>query len=214
MKKPLPQNYIIPKAKKNLHSCRYHLDKLYNSKNYEEFEINYSAFVIAARTVTFVLQKQFKGNEIFDRWYGDISGNNPEQFKKGTKQHEMYNDGLCKYFNKIRTSIEKEGINGLQPVTTHITSFNSSEDLQDKLESKDSIVIRPDGIYILTKPNSPQADYIPAKTSAKFSTSFIIKNGPKIHKGKKLGKKTIPELLEIYYGYLKELVEECTRVVN
>jgi len=43
---------MIPKAKKNLHACQYHLEKLLNSKHFEELEINFGAFVVFAITIT------------------------------------------------------------------------------------------------------------------------------------------------------------------
>ena len=60
---------MIPKARKNLHECLYHLANMRNSKNSEEFEINFAAFVNSARNVTFVLQKEFSKDDVFIKWY-------------------------------------------------------------------------------------------------------------------------------------------------
>lgn len=56
---------MMPKAKLNLHQCDYHLNTMRNAQNCEEFEIGYAAFVMSARTVTFVLQKEFSRKDKF-----------------------------------------------------------------------------------------------------------------------------------------------------
>lgn len=76
---------MIPKARKNLHECIYHLNHIKNSKNSVEFEINFAAFVNSARNVTFVLQKEFNKDNDFKTWYVE-------------KQNEMKQDELCKFF--------------------------------------------------------------------------------------------------------------------
>jgi len=61
---------MIPKAKKNLHACKQHLENLFKSKNFEEVEINFENFVNSGRNVTFVLQKEFNTDPRFIKWYG------------------------------------------------------------------------------------------------------------------------------------------------
>ena len=41
-----------------------------NDENRQRFEYNLSAFLSAARSVTFVLQKESSKNPDFDEWYG------------------------------------------------------------------------------------------------------------------------------------------------
>lgn len=120
---------MIPRAKKNLHECEYHLNNLLSSKHFEEVEINFAAFINSARNSTFVLQKEFKKYSSFIEWYGDPD--NSENAEKGTKIFEMNNDELCRFFKNLRNQIDKEGINGLNCSTT-INSFNSSEDLIER----------------------------------------------------------------------------------
>lgn len=95
--------YLVPKAKKNLHQCVYHLNLMRQSHNIEEFEINFAAFVISARSVTFVLQKEFGKNDRFLKWYGDK--NNP---KERTKIHEMRADPLCIFFLILEIVLRKK----------------------------------------------------------------------------------------------------------
>src|SRR3990172_32302 len=96
--------YLIPKAKKNLHQCKHHLKLMGQSHNLEELEINFAAFVTSARSVTFVLQKEFSKNKKFIKWYG---GKKDPQ--KGTKRYEMSKDPLLRFFVGLRNKIEKQG---------------------------------------------------------------------------------------------------------
>lgn len=145
---------MVPKAKKNLHECEYHLSNLLKSKHFEEVEINFAAFVNSARNVTFVLQKEYKGHPKFLEWYGDPD--NPEESKKGTKIYEMRNDDLCKFFYKLRSQIIKEGINNLN-CSTKIRSFRTVTDTPDKPENA-SILIGSKGIYYHVDKGTPQED--------------------------------------------------------
>ena len=202
-------SYLIPKAKKNIHQCEYHLVLMTNSHNIEEFEINFTAFVTSARSVTFVLRKEFGDNDKFLKWYGDKE--NPAQ---GTKIREMREDPLCNFFLNLRNSIEKEGISGLKGVSTNIQSFNSKSDVLNKPEGMKGFVIGPSGIFIRVYPNSPRADLIPAITKAVISTSVILENTPNSHLGQNIKNKNIIEICKLYYEYLKKLVEEFTEIVN
>lgn len=201
--------YLIPKAKKNLHQCEYHLKLMEGSRNIEEIEINFAAFVTSARSVTFVLQKEFSKNQHFIKWYGEKD--NP---KKGTKRYEMNKDPLCKFFAELRNSIEKEGISGIEAVNTRIQSFNSSTDIVDKPEDFDHMLIGANGIFFSVHSNTPKADIIPANTTAKLSTVFILKNTPGVHLGKDIKDKNFFEISKLYFEYLKSIVEEFTGIVN
>lgn len=201
--------YLIPRAKKNLHQCDYHLNLMKQSHNIEEFEINFAAFVTSARSVTFVLQKEFSKNGDFIKWYGDKD--NP---KRGTKIYEMREDPLCNFFHNLRNSIEKEGIFGIKGLSTQIESFNSTTDILNKPDGMQGLAISPNGIFIRVYPDTPKADLIPAVTKAKISTVFILEGIPNVHLGKNLGKSNVFEKCQMYYEYLKKLTEECTAILN
>ena len=179
------------------------------SRNIEELEINFAAFVISARSVTFVLQKEFKNNKDFLKWYGD--DNKPI---KTTKRYEMREDPLCKYFVNLRNSIEKEGISGLKGISTEIRSFNSSKDIINKPEGMDGLAIGPNGIFIRVFPDTPKADFIPAVTNVGIITVVGLENAPIIHLGKSMDNSNLFEMSRTYYEYLKKLVEEWTGIVN
>lgn len=68
-----------------------------NIEDRQKFRYNLSAFVIAARSVTFVLQKEFSKNPKFDKWYCE-------------KQMQMRRDKLFKFLKDKRDYvIHKKG---------------------------------------------------------------------------------------------------------
>lgn len=190
---------MIPKAKKNLHECEYHLKNMITSRNVEELEINFAAFVNSARNVTFVLQKEFNGKIRFEIWY---------KFKID----QMAKDELCYFFRNLRNEIIKEGINRIQ-ASTHIKKFDSSKDMVDRPDDS-SLVITGKGIFYLIKKGTPQEDLIPAKTKAEMMTQVFIENSPKTHLGKEIPNNNIIEISKLYYKYLKNIVEEWTGIIN
>lgn len=219
-------SYLIPKAKKNLHQCEYHLKLMENSHNLEELEINFAAFVTSARSVTFVLQKEFHKDKRFIEWYGDSKkekilceycGKTKDisiEPSTGTKQYEMKNDPLCKFFIDLRNRIEKEGISGIEPVSAQIESFNSSTDIVEKPEGIDNMLIKTGGIFFSVYSNTPRADIVPANTTAKLSIVFVLKDTPDTHLGKRINDKNFFEISKLYYEYLKSIVEEFTGILN
>ncbi|KKT00236.1 MAG: hypothetical protein UW07_C0018G0017 [Candidatus Nomurabacteria bacterium GW2011_GWF2_43_8] len=211
---------MIPRAKKNLHECAYHLDKMVSANHLEDLEISFAAFVNSARSVTFILQKEYKDNESFLNWYG-----NSDFYKDGrwigkieepkdSKIYQMAHDELCKFFVTLRNQITKEGINGFV-CNTRISSFNSSSDLIDRPPNS-SIQIGGNGIYYLVGEKTSKEDRIPARTRAKITTEVFIKDTPSVHLGISIpdSDRHIIGLSVRYYEYLKSLVEEWTGIIN
>ena len=182
---------MIPKAKKNLHQCEFHLNIMKNAKNTEEFEIGFNAFVISARTVTFVLQKEYKNIDNFENWY---SG----------KQTEMQDNDICKFFVKLRNSIEKEGINGLEfSIEINKLELTGNGCFIPEISS---IEILPKGFFYLVNKGSPQEDLLPAEIKGNFKISIFLQiNGRPMN---------VLEVSEKHYQFLKSLVEEWTGIVN
>lgn len=190
---------MVPKAKKNLHECEYHLNRMIDSQNTEELEINFAAFVNSSRNVTFVLQKEFNSEAAFDNWYK-------------SKQEEMRSDELCKFFSTLRNKIIKEGINKIEG-NTKISRFDSSNDMIDRPKNS-SLVITGKGIFYLINKGTSKEDLIPAETTARAVTTIFIKDAPHNHLGKIIQNNNIIELSKIYYSYLKNIVEEWTDQMN
>jgi len=190
---------MIPKAKKNLHECEYHLQKMVDSRNVEELEINFAAFVNSARNITFVLQKEFTDNSIFTEWYK-------------VKRIEMDGDPLCKFFKILRNNIVKEGINNLN-FNTRVKSLNTATDMIDKPPNSD-ILIGHRGISYLINKGTPQEDIIPASSKGQILTEVFVENAPKYHLDQEIKENNIINISNIYYSYLKKIVEEFTGIIN
>lgn len=85
-----------------------------NTANQPEFKYYFSAFVSAGRSITFVLDKEFKDSkygEVFQSWYGDTSS---DGLTEGTVQSDLSNNDICKFVLNARNTVLKEGA----PITT------------------------------------------------------------------------------------------------
>lgn len=202
---------MVPRAKKNLHECVHHLGQMKQAKHFEELEISFAAFVRSGREVTWVLQKEFinhaRFSEEFVKWYGDRE--NPAE---GTKAYEMANDELCRYFLNTRNSIEKEGINGLV-CNLKLASFDSSKDIVDA-PANSSLIIKGSGIYHLVNEGTSEEDLVPAKTTAELTTFVFIGDPPSVHLNQPVPSNDIFTLSDLYFTYLRGLVEEWTGILN
>ena len=95
-----------------------------NDENHQRFEYNLSAFLSAARSVTFVLQEESSKNLEFDEWYCK-------------KQMQMKRDKLFKFLKKKRDrAIHKKIIKPRAEISTTISfsgaaSFSIESELRD-----------------------------------------------------------------------------------
>lgn len=202
---------MVPKAKKNLHECEYHLNNLLRSRHFEEVEINFAAFVNSARNTTFVLQKEFKEDPEFIEWYGNPD--KPEEAAENTKLYEMKNDELCTFFKNLRSQIIKEGINNLH-CSTGIKSLNSSTDFPDKPVGA-TIIFTSKGIYYHIHQGTEQEDYMPVVSkTAQIVTSIYIADAPARHLNQTIPDPNLLQISNLYFAYLKNLVNEWTGKIN
>lgn len=205
-------NFMIPKSKKNLHQTEYHLNKMKQSKHFEELEINFCAFVMSARTVTFVLQKEFTNHlefgERFRNWYGV-----KDKVLPGTKMDLMSKDSLCKYFKNIRNNVEKEGINNLKAISSTIRSYSTEEDKTNYPDGFSGIIMGSKGIYYIVYKGTKKEDLLPAINSGWVTTEVILNNPPNLHLNKQINDNSMFNLCELYYNFLINLVEEWNEIM-
>jgi hypothetical protein len=75
-----------------LEEARYFLNQLNDNLNNPQFlGFNLSAFITAARTVTYFMQKEYATKPNFSSWYEN-------------KQQEMKDNSVCKFFHGIRNA--------------------------------------------------------------------------------------------------------------
>ena len=182
---------MIPKAKKNLHQCIFHLNNMKIARNAEEFEIGYSAFVMSARTVTFVLQKEFSKHKEFMSWYEK-------------KREDMGNNPTAKFFLDQRNLIEKEGINALE-FSLDINDMNFTGN-ETYIPQNSEVEIQPNGTFYLVDKGTAKEDLIPATLNGSITIKIFIRIDGKVL--------SVLKLCEEHYLMLLELVEEWTGKVN
>lgn len=182
---------MVPKAKRNIHQCEYHLQGMKKSKNVEEFEITYAAFFfMSARTVTFSLQKEFTNHPVFAEWYE-------------RKREHLRDDRIARFFVDERNRIEKEGINSLS-FSLYINQFNSQNDLINKPNDSD-VLISGNEIYYHINKGTGKEDIIPANTRGNIFTQIFFAPS-------ELG--NVLDTCEKYFSTLKSVVEEWTGILN
>ena len=114
----------------------------------DEFSFNMSAFLSAARSITWHMQKQYAGHGVFDEWYSQ-------------KQAEISSDPELKYLNELR--VEEVHREPVQTGATRQVSYGISA-----VFGKDTA---PDG---QTKGAEPKADArsVGPKTVRRFLPEF------------------------------------------
>lgn len=103
-----PYGRFVMQAEEKWEAAEYHLEQMRKSMlndNGKIFIFNLDAFLSTSRSITFVLQKEFKSNPKFKCWYCK-------------KQDEMRKDELMRFFTDMRDISIHEGSPQTQVVTT------------------------------------------------------------------------------------------------
>jgi hypothetical protein len=187
-------------AHKTIRECSVHLELLKNSHHQDELETHLASFVNSARNVTFVLQKEFSGQFVFESWY---SG----------KKLEMEKDELCQFFKKLRNSISKEG-NYQFIGYTEISSLQIGGGVNNPPPNATFVVLGGKGSFWLFDGGTKHERYEPVILDGKIITKTRFKDPPKMHMGEVIKDTSAPTLCTLYYEYLKHLIEEFTEILN
>lgn len=116
------------KAEERYEEAEYFLEQMRkNSLGGKVFIYNLDAFLNAARSITFVLKKEFSTNPKFSAWYA-------------TKEEEMRKDDLMKFFVEMRNVSVKE----YSPKTQTVTTLDVTETISIS-ESVSITLVHPDG---------------------------------------------------------------------
>jgi hypothetical protein len=90
-------NFENNSTKEKLAEAKYFLNQMNeNQNNSQVFRFNLDAFLVSARSVTMIMQKEFNKNPTFKQWYAD-------------KQCVMKADKTMQYLNKLRTITIHQG---------------------------------------------------------------------------------------------------------
>ena len=156
---------------------------------------------VFGRAVTNVLQKLRSIEPTFDKWYSKYVA-------------EMKNDPLLKYFYKMRSEILKEGF--LRTTSSlYIREFNSSTDMEriGIPPPNAKSVFMGDQIggvgWIVELPDGTEEKYYGTLPSDIGKLTMFFPESPKKHLEENLGKETIDELGQLYFTYLKNMVDSA-----
>jgi hypothetical protein len=164
----------------------------------KEFVFNMNAFLNSARSVTWVLKKEFAHNPPLETWYSQ-------------KADEMKKDKFMKFFVKLRDVSVKEKTPGHRvslkwayaiPVSEKLDAFGYSESKVSGDEKEtESILVLPtrdkNGMHREAKLISPTYSLV---------TLWEFNEAPEGY-----DTKDILGLCALYYGKLKQLVDEAER---
>ena len=169
-------------TRQKLEEAKYFLSQMQaNIENPKNFAFNLSAFLSAARSVTFVMRSEFARFSGFDGWYK-------------SKQEEMNGDGDFKFFNDMRVVTIHQ-----RTVTPHRkTHITISETISASLTRK---VVDKDGNVVSERTSEPKAEKSPEE-KVTIKHSWYFEERPD---------EDLLELCNAYVQKLEKLVDECEK---
>lgn len=177
------------KAVGKLDEAKYFLEQMKLSiKDRRVFKYNLSAFLSSARSVTFILQKEYARNSKFKEWYGK-------------KQIEMRKDELLNFFVRKRNYVVKKG-----PLETRA---EVSVKVYESIIVSDNVTValkKHDGteeIVYQTAESEVKSKQKPKETEIEYRWFFEDYPG-----------KDVVALCEEYLEKLTEIMEEAKKVAQ
>lgn len=200
MKQRRTTNQVLKDAEETLKTAKNGLDDLL--KGHPERKLpGLRNLIVFGRAVTNVLQNLRSTEEYFDNWYLPF-------------QEEMKNDSVMSYFYKLRSEILKQGILNVG-TSTHLKEFNFPKDLYKlgppPLNARAFFMGDENGGsgWEVELPNGTKEKYYIDLSSDFGNVNFIFPEPPKNHFGNELKDTSVEHLSQLYYDYLKNLVEKA-----
>ena len=174
---------------KKLRETQYFYNQmLENYKEPEKFEFNLQAFLSAARSVTFVMQKEYSKHPDFGKWYE-------------SKQKEMHTDEMLRFFNEKRTVSIHEKLVSLGTIT-HIRHIEVSPPKGWGF----AITGKGEPVWI-----TPKGERIHASEfDQEVTRIYLFDNPPKTFLGVDLANFSVVHLCRLYLAYLTDLEKDAT----
>ncbi len=189
------------RTERKIRELNEHLKRLLSSKNVNDFETNFAAFLASGRSVTLALQTD--GNISFDK--------DGELKKRGIiqgfadwyveKQKEMRVDELCKYFKDTRDIDLHTGNTAIRS-NYHLTATLSTP-------PNASIGIGLRGTFLIYNKNTPEeyTEQMPLPGKEKFEIGLI--NTPRTHRGIAIIDRSPTNLCKLFKDYMEDLLKEA-----
>lgn len=176
-------------AEQKLNEAKYFLKQTgITSNDSEEFSYNLSAFLSAARSVTWCLQKEFSKHPKFADWYN-------------RKQEEMRHDKLMNFFNKKRNFVLKEKLPDLRRGTKVSTNLLPSLLFTDSVTIK---ISEPEGSTKVEK-----IEYTPSGNKKKTTIPF-----QKVYFFEEFSDRNVIELCEEHIKRLESIINKWGKEIE
>lgn len=159
-----------------------------NTEEPDEFRWNLSAFLSAARSVTFYLQKEFSGEEGFEEWYQ-------------AKREAMTADEEMRFFTEAR--VNSIHIRAVSPNAVHHVGIYDSARGSDSIH----IDIVQEGEVVDTRDSGSPPAEPPAPRPSESRTSYFFEDFP-------TEENEVVGACERHLQKLEELVSDWERIVN
>jgi hypothetical protein len=176
-------------AREKLLEAQYFLQRMReNSSDRDAFKYNLSAFLSAARSVTFYMQKEFKHTPGFEEWYA-------------AEQEVMRRDPLMTFFVEARNvSLKQQHV----PTRAHV-GVEITERVTVR-PSWEGVVIRADGTRERVETNDPGPPSAPERTDTEPTVEWrwYFEDLPPV-----VDEKNVVTLSEEHVGGLEAIVSEC-----
>lgn len=174
-----------------LNEARHFLGQIKKSlDNPEILGFNLSAFVSAARSVTYIMQREFKENFYFEKWYR-------------ATQEKMKEDSIYEFFNSLRV------------YTIHIGSIKKYRHIAVQINEPPVSVSASVSVKVIRNGKLIQQSTSPLTNSSPSRKPSIVGSTQEtmMHFEGRPQDDGI-ELCENYLKKLEKIVKECSRVVN
>jgi hypothetical protein len=188
------REYMLGVIEEALEEANYFYLKMEETmKKPKEFRHNLNAFISRARTLTWVLKKQYSGNPLFDSWYA--------------KEEKLLRaDDLMSFFRDARNISLKE-----QPIRPHSSAYIRNIEINVPKGKAFAITGEGEPVWIERNGEGKEKKIHASEFDGEVAMQYYFANPqpPKIFR-----KLQVIDLCGIYLVALRGLVEEALKVVS
>ena len=186
----------MTRVKKALEEAEYFYVRMQETENIpEEFRHNLNAFLSRARSVTWVLKKDYSKNSRFKEWYVE-------------KQRQMQCDELMNFFVKARNVSLKQ-----EPIRPATSAYIRRIEIRNVPKGRGFAITREgEPVWIEKNEETGEEKRVHAREFDSEVARLYFFDKPKPPSG--FESLHVIDLCKLYLGALRDLVEEATRVLQ
>lgn len=159
----------------------------------KEFRYNLNAFISRARSITWVLKKQYSTNPKFQKWYAE-------------KEEEMKNDELMSFFKDARNVSIKE-----HPLRTQTSTYIRHIEVNAPRGKGFAITGEGEAVWIDKDKTGKETEIHASEFDSEISIGYYFAEPKPPILFQNL---QVIDLCGLYLRSLKDLVEEASRILN